>query len=187
MIVRALIAAVLALAALLGLQTLRLSNERTDHQTTKTQAAEDRAAYDRERARVAVAFGKSVTDSLAAQQALSDQFIQAQEEKHAQVTAARADADRLRARLRAQQPQARPAAADVPGTAEAAATTSAALGPGEVFPSGTGDDLVSLALRAEEIRADAQACRRRYEAARSANEALNVNHEKAAIQARDQP
>ena len=174
MIERALIAAVLALAALLGLQTLRLSNEREAHANTRTQAAEDRATYDRERTRVAVAFGKSVTDSLAAQQALSDQFIQAQEEKHAQVTAARADADRLRARLRAQQSQARPTTADVPGATEAAATTSAALGPGEVFPSGTGDDLVSLALRADEIRAYAEAIRRYYDAARSANEALNT-------------
>jgi hypothetical protein len=104
MTTRILIAAVLALAALLGLQTLRLSNEREAHANTRTQAAEDRAAYDRERARVAVAFGKSVTQALATQQALADQFIQAQEEKHAQVSAARADADRLRDRLRCPAP-----------------------------------------------------------------------------------
>ena len=172
MIERALIAAVLALAALLGLQTLRLSSERADHQATKTQAAEDRAAYDRERARVAVAFGKSVTESLAAQQALSDQFIQAQEEKHVQVSAARADADRLRDRLRAQQSQARPAASDVPGAAEAAAPGQA-LPSGAVIPPRVGDDLVSLALRADELRADAIACHRAYDSARAALEAMS--------------
>ncbi len=172
MIERALIAAVLALAALLGLQTLRLSSEREAHANTRTQAAEDRATYDRERTRVAVAFGKSVTDSLAAQQALSDQFIQVQEEKHAQVSAARADADRLRDRLRAQQSQARPAATDVPGAAEAA-TPGQALPSGAVIPAGVGDSLVSLALRADELRAEAQACYRAYDAARVALEAMN--------------
>lgn len=40
MIERALIAAVLALAVFAGWQTLRLADERTQHQTTKTQAAE---------------------------------------------------------------------------------------------------------------------------------------------------
>lgn len=172
MIERVLIAAVLALSALLGLQTMRLADERTDHQATKAQAAEDRAAYDRERARVAVAFGKSVTESLAAQQALSDQFIQAQEEKHEQVSAARADADRLRDRLRAQQSQARPAASDVPSTAEAA-TSGQALPSGAVIPFGVGSDLVSLALRADELRADAIACHRAYESARTALEAMS--------------
>lgn len=171
MIERALIAAVLALAALLGLQTLRLSNERADHQATKTQAAEDRAAYDRERARVAVAFGKSVTQALATQQALTNQFVQAQEEKHEQVSAARAVADRLRGRLRAQQSQARPTATNVPGAAETA-TPGQALPSGAVIPAGVGDSLVSLALRADELRADAIACHRAYDSARAALEAM---------------
>lgn len=166
------VALCLTVAALLGLQTMRLADERTAHQTTKAQAAEDRAAYDAERARVAVAFGKSVTESLAAQQALSDQFIQAQEEKHEQVSAARADADRLRDRLRAQQSQARPAAADVPSTAEAAAPGQA-LPSGAVIPAGVGDSLVSLAQRADELRADAQACHRAYDSARAALEAMS--------------
>ena len=172
MIERVLIAAVLALAALLGLQTMRLSSEREAHANTRTQAAEDRAAYDHERARVAIAFGKSVTQALAAQQALADQFIQAQEEKHAQVSAARADADRLRDRLRAQQSQARPAATDVPSTAEVAAPGQA-LPSGAVIPERVGDGLVSLALRADELRADAIACHRAYESARSALEAMS--------------
>ena len=172
MIERALIAAVLALAALLGLQTLRLANEREAHANTRTQAAEARAAYDAERARVAVAFGKSVTASLAAQQALTNQFIQAQEEKHVQVSAARADADRLRDRLRAQQSQARPTATNVPGAAEAA-TSGQALPSGAVIPAGVGDSLVSLALRADELRADAIACHRAYESARAALEAMS--------------
>lgn len=171
MTTRILIAAVLALAALLGLQALRLSNERAAHQTTKTQAAEDRAAYDRERARVAIAFGKSVTQALAVQQSLMDQAAQAQEEKHAQVSAARADADRLRDRLRAQQSQARPATADVPSAAEAAASVQA-LPSGAVIPAGVGDSLVSLALRADELRADAIACHRAYDSARAAIEAM---------------
>lgn len=176
MIEHALLALALALVLVLeittGLQTLRLADERTAHANTRTQAAEDRAAYDAERARVAVAFGKSVTESLAAQQALSDQFIQAQEEKHAQVSAARADADRLRDRLRAQQSQARPAATDVSGATEAA-TPGQALPSGAVIPFGVGDSLVSLALRADELRADAIACHRAYDSARAALEAMS--------------
>lgn len=171
-VTKVLVAAVLALAALLGLQTLRLSSEREAHANTRTQAAEDRAAYDAERARVAVAFGKSVTASLTAQQTLMDQAAQAQEEKHAQVSAARADADRLRDRLRAQQSQARPAATDVPGAAEVA-TPGQALPSGAVIPAGVGDSLVSLALRADELRADAIACHRAYDSARAQIEAMS--------------
>lgn len=53
MTTRILIAAVLALAALLGLQTLRLANERTAHQTTVAQLERERGDWQRE-SRVAV-------------------------------------------------------------------------------------------------------------------------------------
>lgn len=53
MIERVLIAAVLALAALLGLQTLRLADERTAHQTTVAQLERERVDWQRE-SRVAV-------------------------------------------------------------------------------------------------------------------------------------
>ena len=172
MLERILLALVLVLGITTGLQTRRLADERTAHANTRTQAAEARAAYDAERARVAVAFGKSVTQALATQQTLTNQFVQAQEEKHAQVSAARAVADRLRDRLRAQQSQARPTATDVPGAAEAA-TSGQALPSGAVIPPRVGDDLVSLALRADELRADAIACHRAYESARSALEAMS--------------
>lgn len=171
MIERALIAAVLALAGLAGWQTLQLSKERTAHQTTKTQAAEAKAAYANERTRVAVELGKSITQALSVQQSLMDQAAQAQEEKHAQVFAARADADRLRDRLRAQQSQTRHAAADVPSAAEAA-TSVQALPSGAVIPERVGDGLVSLALRADELRAHLQACHRQYDGARAALEAM---------------
>ena len=171
MIERALLALVLVLGITTGLQTRRLADERTAHANTRTQAAEDRAAYDAERARVAVEFGKSVTQSLATQQELMAQAAQAQEEKHVQVSAARADADRLRDRLRAQSNQARSDPAIVPGATQAAPTV-AALPSGAVLPGRVGDDLVSLALRADELRAEAQACYRAYDAARTALAAM---------------
>lgn len=169
---RALIALVLALAALAGWQTLQLSDEREAHANTRTQAAEDRATYDRERARVATAFGKSVTQALTVQQELMAQAAQAQEDKHEQVSAARAVADDLRRRLRAQPTEARSDPADVPGAAEVA-TPGQALPSGAVIPAGVGDSLVSLALRADEIRADAIACHRAYDAARTALAQMN--------------
>ncbi len=108
MIERALIAAVLALAALLGLQTLRLSNEREAHANTRTQAAEDRAAYDRERTRVAIAFGKSVTQALATQQELTTKAAKTQEKYHETVSHLAAARDDLLERLRNAEAQARP-------------------------------------------------------------------------------
>ena len=152
----------------------------------KLELEKTKVVYERERAHQATVLALAHERARQAEQTLTAKAANIREVADEQVTVARADADALRRRLRVEAANAATSALVSSTTAPARVTTTA-VGPGEVFPSGTGDDLVPLALRAEEIRADAQACRRQYEAARSANEALNVNHEKAAVQARDQP
>ena len=173
MIERALIAAVLALAGLAGWQTLRLSSERADHQATKTQAAEDRAAYDRERARVAVAFGKSVTQALATQQELTAKAAKTQEKYHETVSDLAASRDDLLERLRNAEAQARPDAANVPGSTEAAAL--AGVRPeaaGGLIPRRIGERDVRAHHRADLIRAFAIACDRQYQDAQASLESM---------------
>lgn len=173
MIERILIAAVLALAALLGLQTLRLSNEREAHANTRTQAAEDRAAYDRERARVAVAFGKSVTQALATQQELMTKAAKIQENYHATVSDLAASRDDLLDRLRNAEAQARPDAADVPGSTEAAALAGVrSEAAGGLIPRRIGERDVRAHHRADLIRAFAIACDRQYQDAQASLESM---------------
>lgn len=173
MIERILIAAVLALAALLGLQTLRLSNEREAHANTRTQAAEDRTAYANERTRVAVAFGKSVTQALATQQELMTKAAKTQENYHATVSDLAASRDDLLERLRNAEAQARPDAADVPGSTEAAAL--AGVRPeatGGLIPRRIGERDVRAHHRADLIRAFAIACDRQYQDAQASLESM---------------
>lgn len=178
MIERVLIAAVLALAALAlaalaGWQTFQLSNERTAHQTTKTQATEDRATYDRERTRVAVAFGKSVTQALATQQELTTKAAKTQEKYHATVSDLAASRDDLLERLRNAEAQARPDAANVPGSTEAAAL--AGVRPeaaGGLIPRRIGERDVRAHHRADLIRAFAIACDRQYQDAQASLESM---------------
>lgn len=173
MIERVLIAAVLALAALLGLQTLRLSSEREAHANTRTQAAEDRATYDRERARVAIAFGKSVTQALATQQELTTKAAKTQEKYHATVSDLAAARDDLLERLRNAEAQARPNATNVPGTPEAA--SAAGVRPevaGGLIPRRIGERDVRAHHRADLIRAFAIACDRQYNDAQASLESM---------------
>ena len=173
MIERVLIAAVLALAALLGLQTLRLSSEREAHANTRTQAAEDRTTYDRERTRVAVAFGKSVTQALATQQELTTKAAKTQEKFHATVSDLSASRDDLLERLRNAEAQARPDAANVPGSTEAAAL--AGVRPeaaGGLIPRRIGERDVRAHHRADLIRAFAIACDRQYQDAQASLESM---------------
>lgn len=170
---RALIAVVLALAALLGLQTLRLSSEREAHANTRTQAAEAKAAYANERTRVAAAFGKSVTQALATQQEMTAKAAKTQETYHATVSDLAAARDDLLGQLRDAKAQARPDAADVPGSTEAAAL--AGVRPeaaGGLIPRRIGERDVRAHHRADLIRAFAIACDRQYQDAQASLESM---------------
>jgi signal transduction histidine kinase len=170
---RVLIAAVLALAALLGLQTLRLSNEREAHANTRTQAAEAKTAYADERTRVAVAFGKSITQALATQQELTTKAAKTQEKFHATVSDLAAARDDLLGQLRDAKAQARPDAADLRGAPEAAA--SAGVRPevaGGLIPRRIGERDVRAHHRADLIRAFAIACDRQYNDAQASLEPM---------------
>lgn len=173
MIERALLALVLVLGITTGLQTLRLADERAAHQATRTQAAEDRAAYDRERARVAIAFGKSVTQALTTQQELTTKAAKTQEKYHATVSDLTAARDDLLERLRNAEAQARPDAANVPGSTEAAAL--AGVRPevaGGLIPRRIGERDVRAHHRADLIRAFAIACDRQYQDAQASLESM---------------
>lgn len=137
----------------------------------KLELEKTKVVHEQERANQLAVLANAQERARQAEQTLTATAVTIREESHAQVLAARADADRLRDRLRAQQSQARPTATDVPGTAEAAAPGQA-LPSGAVIPPRVGDDLVSLALRADELRADAIACHRAYDSARAALESM---------------
>lgn len=173
MLERVLIAAVLALAALAGWQTVRLADERTAHAETRAAAAKAETAYANERTRVAVAFGKSVTQALATQQELMTKAAKTQEKYHATVSDLAASRDDLLERLRNAKTQARPDAADLRGTPEAAA--SAGVRPeaaGGLVPRRLGERDVRSAYRADAIRAFAIACIRQHDDAQAALDAM---------------
>ena len=133
-----------------------------------------KVVHEQERAEAAIKLAQEQQRYREADQAIQKTATAIQEETHEQVLAANAAADDLRRRLRVASANAATAALVSSATAPArvAATT---VEPGEVVSLRTGDDLVSLALRADEIRADAQACRRQYDAARAEIDALS-NH-----------
>lgn len=138
----------------------------------KLELEKTKVVHEQERANQLAVLANAQERARQAEQSIQATATAIREESHAQVLAARADADRLRDRLRAQLNPPRAAASVVPSAAQAAAVAAPADSAGAQLPLGVGDDLVSLALRAEELRADAQACRRQYDAARSALEAM---------------
>lgn len=165
MIERALIAAVLALAALLGLQTLRLADERTDHQATKAQAAEDR-----------VTAASALTE-------LQGQYRQVETNLTAALTIEREQANEARTHHarrvdvllgRLRDAQARAAATpNVPGTPAPAAPGKAPSGGDEpLVPRQIGEEDVFEAGRAEDIRTALLGCYRSYDRARAEIEAV---------------
>ena len=131
-----------------------------------------RVVYEQERANAATVLAQAQHRARKTEQGLIETVVKTREDTHAQILAATADADRLRQRLRIAQANAATATL-VSSTAASAAPATAPVVAGAVLLDGVGDELVSLALRADEIRADAQACRRQYEAARAAVEALS--------------
>lgn len=158
-----------ALVAALAATSCKLT---IDLGAVKLELEKTKVVHEQERANQLAVLASAQERARQAEQTLTETTVTIREESHAQVLAARADADRLRDRLRAQLNPPRAAASVMPGAAQVAATAATADSAGAQLPAGVGDDLVSLALRAEELRADAQACRRQYDAARSALEAM---------------
>ena len=131
-----------------------------------------KVVYEQERANQMAVLAQAQQRFRAAEQSLVEATVTIREETHAQLAANSAAADDLRRRLRIASANA--ATAALVSSATASATPAAApVVVGAQLPDGTGDDLVSLAERAEEIRAYAQAVRRYYESARSETEALS--------------
>lgn len=158
-----------ALVAALAATSCKLT---IDLGAVKLELEKTKVVHEQERANQLAVLASAQERARQAEQTLTETTVTIREESHAQVLAARADADRLRDRLRAQLNPPRAAASVMPGAAQVAATAATADSAGAQLPDGLGDELVSLALRAEELRADAQACRRQYEAARSALEPM---------------
>lgn len=158
-------AAVAALAATSCKLKIDLGSVQLELEKTKV-------VYEQERANQLTVLAQAQQRFRAAEQSLVEATVVIREETHEQVTAATTLADNLRQRLRVAQANSATAAL-VSRTVAASAPAAAPIEIGEVIPVGVGDDLVSLALRADELRADAQACRKQYDAARSALEALD--------------
>lgn len=157
-------AAVAALAATSCKLKIDLGSVQLELEKTKV-------VYEQQRAQQMSVLAQAQQRFRVAEQSLVEATVQIREETHAQIAANTAAADDLRRRLRVASANAATAAL-VSSTAAPAAPAAAPVVAGAVLPDGVGDKLISLALRADEIRADAQACRRQYEAARAEIEAL---------------
>lgn len=161
-------AAVAAMTAVSCKLTVDLGAVKLELEKTKVVHAEERAQQ------LAV-LAQAQQKARDIEQTLTKTATTAREESHAQVLAARATADALRERLRLAQNEARKLATArlLPGPTPVAAAAAPADSIGAQLPAGAGDDLVSIALGASELRADAQECRRLYNAARSEIEAMS--------------
>lgn len=176
-------AAVAALTTVSCKLTVDLGAVKLELEKSKVAMAEQEAAYESSRANAATVLAEAQARAREAEQSIQTTANAIREETHAQVLAANAAADALRERLRVARSEQEPRPFVSALMPSAPKVTSAATRPvvaGAVLPDGLGDELVSLALRAEEIRADAQACRRQYEAARAQIEAMEVRPSAAA-------
>ncbi len=150
--------AIAALAVLLGLQTWRLHTEQLAHRDLQVQHASQVAEQQRQLA-------EAIARARNTEQHLITQAAQTEEQKNAEIATARATADTLRRRLR----DAAATASLVSATAATAAPAGAAAGSDRAeFLAAAGDDLVSEAERADQLRAALAQCTRQYNAARAA-------------------
>ena len=158
MLTRALAIAALVLGVLLGLQTWRLHTEQLAHQALIAQHAAQIAEQQRQLA-------QATERARQTEQTMADQAATLEATKNAEIHAARATADTLRRRLR----DAAATRALMPATAAATGIAGAAAGGDRtaVFEQ-IGDDLVSEAERADQLRAALAACTGQYNAARAA-------------------
>lgn len=140
--------------------------------SVKLELEKAKVAHQFERANAAVVLAQAQYRARQAEQNLVEATVQIREETHAQLAASTAAADDLRRRLRASAANAATAAL-VSGAAQAAATQPpGAVDVGAQLPERAGSDLVSLAERADVLRAELNACYRTYEAARLGLEAM---------------
>ena len=151
-------AAALVLAVLLGLQTWLRHSEQIAHRDLIAKVAQERAEQQRQ-------IAQATERARQTEQTLADQAATLEATNNAEIHAARATADTLRRRLRdaAATRALMPAAAAATGIAGAAAGGDRTA----VFEQ-IGDDLVSEAERADQLRAALAACTRQYNAARVA-------------------
>lgn len=159
-------AAVAALAATSCKLTVDLGQVKLELEKTKV-------VYEQERANQMAVLANAQERARQAEQSIQATATAIRKAVDEQVTFARADADDLRRKLRVASANAATAAL-VSSTVAASAPAAAPIELGAVLPVGVGDDLVSLAQRADEIRAYTQAVRRYYEAAGAEIEALKA-------------
>ena len=152
-----------ALVATLAATSCKL---KLDLGSVQLELEKTKVVYEQERAHQATVLASAHARTRVVEQNLIETTVAIREENHAQITAATALADDLRRRLRTQSANAATAAL-LPRATAVAAAAAPTVELGAQFPAGAGDDLVSLAERAEEIRAYAQAVRRYYEVARA--------------------
>ena len=155
------IAAALALAGLLLVQTDRLHKAERAADKAVTQLA-------KERAEAAQALAIATAQARETEQQLAADADKIKEETHAQITALSGRAAALASRLRNAQANAATArlvskTAHHPGAPEAAGVCDSGR-----LPERTGDDLIALASRAETIRIQLASCEESYERARGA-------------------
>lgn len=159
-------AAVAALAATSCKLTVDLGKVKLE--LTKTELA-----YAKERNEKLAALNTAEVNARKAEQDLANKTAAIQEQSNAKVTAANAVADGLRSRLRHAAANAATAAL-VPRTYPVAPIAEGGPEPVVVgLSERDGNDLVSLAARAERLRIGLQSCYAQYDAARSEIEALN--------------
>lgn len=149
-------AAVIALCALLGLQTVRLSSEQSAHAKTV-------AAYAQEKAKAAEELAHATTAARQKEQALQAQANQDRKQSDETIEALTRQRNALRAeRLRNQAAN----TAKLPATTEPAGTSQAAAEPDRAELSGsTGSAEEDEALRADMIRIELLSCYRAYDRA----------------------
>ena len=160
-------AAIFALLAAVGVQTMRLDNMRARLATERA----DRAVVERERAEMAAVYAKRVAsierEHAITQQRLADEFQKEKDRLAADVDRLRADGDGLRADVEAWTARAASAAAD---TAACRNLANRARLAGKLF--GDADRLAEkLARAAEQRNAEVRALKAQLEADRAACEA----------------
>lgn len=162
------IAAAIALAVLLVLQTLALHKAERRADKAEAALATERADWADERANAATALAFATTQAREKEQALTAAAHQSEEIKNAEIATLAARAADLRRRLRNAEASAATARLVSRAGAIAAPGEPAGLRDGLVIPDRVGDGLVRLAERADAVRLQLAACTRQYNAARAA-------------------
>lgn len=152
--------------ALSGLQTLRLSNERTAHERTRTQMAEARTGHETERRVLAEKLSELTNKAKEAEFALAEQAAQERKALNEQITSLSAARRDLERRLRVQSANAATAAL-MPSTSPPAEPGQAARVDDAAELSPAVGRLLDEAQRADSLRLALLSCYRTYDAAKA--------------------